>query len=209
MPEPQSPAGPIVLSFDNLGEASELERGTRSDRERPGSHPSVTVALPRLLDELDALELRATFLIEAINCELNPGAVRAIISGGHEIAVHGWQHEPWSELPAARERELLRRARDAFRGLGVDVRGFRPPGGELTERSPATLGELGFEWVSPASRDPEPFACGGLTFIPFVWELVDAYHLMPRFASLRERHGAPALRRRNSFRAVTQRDEFV
>src|SRR5262249_51170155 len=77
----------IILTFDNLGEASELERGTRDERFPLGRHPSVTDALPRLLDELGRLQLRATFFIEGINCELNPDAVRAIAARGHEVGV--------------------------------------------------------------------------------------------------------------------------
>jgi hypothetical protein len=47
----------IVVSFDNLGEASELKRGSWAAKAELGRDPSVTVALPSLLDELDALGL--------------------------------------------------------------------------------------------------------------------------------------------------------
>ena len=67
--------GEVVLTFDNLGEASELERGTWPPDEPLGRHPSVLTALPRLLSELDVLGLRATFFVEAINCELYPDAL--------------------------------------------------------------------------------------------------------------------------------------
>ncbi|HUA45415.1 MAG TPA: hypothetical protein VMA77_09330, partial [Solirubrobacteraceae bacterium] len=67
---PDRLASALVLTFDNLGEASALDRGeqrlpTRRD-------PSVTRALPWLLDELERHSLKATFFIEAINCELYP-----------------------------------------------------------------------------------------------------------------------------------------
>ena len=65
----------IVLTFDNLGEASALERGTWTPRSPLGSDPSVIRALPGLLDELDQSGLTATFFVEAINCELNPRAL--------------------------------------------------------------------------------------------------------------------------------------
>ena len=103
-----------------------------------GRHPSVTVALPRLLDELDDLELRATFCVEALNCELYPDAVRGIAARGHEVAMHAWRHEPWGDLDPAREDALLARGRAAFAALGVaGVAGFRPPGGALTAASAA------------------------------------------------------------------------
>jgi peptidoglycan/xylan/chitin deacetylase (PgdA/CDA1 family) len=184
---PDELARALVLTFDNLGEASELERGTWPSDKPLGRDPSVTRALPRLLDELDIHGLEATFFVEAINCELYPDALREIAAHGHELGVHGWRHEPWAMLPAGRERRLLERAREAFAACGLDARAFRPPGGELTEHSEALLRELGYDWCSPAGgaaalRD-------GLAFAPFEWELVDAYHLMVRFGELRRRHG--------------------
>ena len=177
----------LVLTFDNLGEASELERGTWPESASVGAHRSVTDVLPRLLNELDANALRATFFVEAINSELYPEALHEIVGRGHEIAVHGWRHETWSELAPASELELVTRAVGAFATLELEVSGFRPPGGALTESSPRILREAGISWCSPAGgtaglRD-------GLAFVPFDWELVDAYHLMKEFAALRAQHG--------------------
>ncbi|MBV9472892.1 MAG: polysaccharide deacetylase family protein [Solirubrobacterales bacterium] len=178
----------LVLTFDNLGEASELERGAWPAVEPLGRHPSVTVALPRLLEALDRHGLRATFFVEAVNCELYPDALRELLARGHELGVHGWRHEQWSGLSPAQERGALARAATAFETLELPVRGFRPPGGELTPRTAALLVELGLSWCSPAGttsgrRD-------GLAYVPFEWELVDAYHLMERFRPLRARRGA-------------------
>jgi peptidoglycan/xylan/chitin deacetylase (PgdA/CDA1 family) len=184
---PQDRTRAIVLSFDNLGEASELERGTWDRRAPLGQHESVTVALPRLLDELHGLGLVATFFVEALNCELYPEALRAIVDRGHELAVHGWRHEPWARLAPERERELLVRAGGAFRSLGLQAEAFRPPGGEPTIATRPLLRELGYRWWSPAAgadaQDGPPVT------IPFDWELVDAYHLMERFADARARRG--------------------
>jgi peptidoglycan/xylan/chitin deacetylase (PgdA/CDA1 family) len=181
----------LVLTFDNLGEASALERGEQPVA--PGRDPSVTKALPWLLDQLDEHGLIATFFVEAINCELYPDAVQEIVAGGHEIGHHGWSHETWRDLSPEDERDVLVRGLDAFAKLGVRPRGFRPPGGELTERTPALLRELGFEWCSPTGDRPE--IRDGLAYIPFDWELVDAYHLMDSFGDLRVSRGDPEKRR--------------
>jgi peptidoglycan/xylan/chitin deacetylase (PgdA/CDA1 family) len=176
-----------LLTFDNLGEASALERGTWPAGEPLGRHPSVTEALPRLLDELDAHRLRSTFFVEAINCELYPQALREIAERGHELGVHGWRHEAWGELAPERERELLVRAGGAFRELGLAPRGFRPPGGAATAETAGLLRELGYAWWSPVVDAVADVP--GLRDVPFDWELVDAYHLMESFAQLRAARG--------------------
>ena len=73
-------------------------------------------------------------------------------AAGHEVAYHGWCHEPWAELEPARERELLERGVRRLGELGLRPVGFRPPGGDLTRSSPALLRELGFAYCSPAAR---------------------------------------------------------
>ena len=171
----------IALTFDNLGEAADLERGLWPARAPLGDHPSVTEALPWLLDTLDALSLRATFCVEALNCELYPGAVAEIGARGHEVAMHGFRHEPWAALSAGREDALLARGRAAFAALGLDVSGFRPPGGTLGARGGAPLAARGFRWCSPEGtrrgRD------GTLAVVPFAWPLVDAFHRLDSFAA--------------------------
>ena len=116
----------LVLTIDNLGEARALERGTKPPDEPVGNDPSVTVALPWLLDELDAHHLLATFFVEAINTELYPDALREIAARGHELGLHGWRHEEWTSLTAAGERDILTRAARAFAALGLEARGFGP-----------------------------------------------------------------------------------
>jgi peptidoglycan/xylan/chitin deacetylase (PgdA/CDA1 family) len=197
--DPGASRGRLALTFDNLGEASELERGTWPNDRPLGEHPSATVALPRLLDELDVHGLTATFFLEAINCEIYPDAVREIAARGHEIGHHGWRHETWSGLDARDELETLERGRRAFAELGVAVRGFRPPGGELTSRSPQLLRDVEIDWCSPAAAPPGgvtgvgpvPFDWRELTYLPFDWSAVDAYQLTLRFEDLRRARGDP------------------
>lgn len=179
---PDGAPGAVVLTFDNLGEASALERGEWPPGAPLGTHESVTIALPWLLDELDAHGLRATFFVEAINCEINPDAVREIDRRGHELGMHAWRHESWGELAPQHETELLTRGVEAFARLETTARGFRPPGGRLLASSPAALTAHGFDWCSPEGTVFE--RRDGLTYVPFEWEHVDAYHLTARFDAL-------------------------
>jgi len=189
----QQPSNALVLTFDNLGEAAALERGELPPGAPLGRDPSANKALPWLLDQLDHHGLIGTFFVEAINCELYPDAIREIAAGGHELGHHGFSHETWRTLSPADERDALERGLDAFAKLGVRPRGFRPPGGELTERTPALLRELGFEWCSPEGT--EPHVDDGLVYVPFDWDLVDAYHLMDSFGPRRASRGDPVRRR--------------
>jgi peptidoglycan/xylan/chitin deacetylase (PgdA/CDA1 family) len=174
----------VLLSFDNLGEAADLERhGTRP----PGPHPSVTVGLPRALDELAALDLRATFFVEGLNAELYPQALRGIAAAGHEVGLHGWRHEQWDTLSPAEEDERLRRGLAGLAALGLEVEGFRPPGGALGPRTLDALAAHGLRWCSPAGEHAG--RTGGIACLPFRWRGVDAYHRLESFTDRRTAWG--------------------
>jgi peptidoglycan/xylan/chitin deacetylase (PgdA/CDA1 family) len=180
----------VSVTFDNLGEASALERGQWPHDEPLGRDPSVTRALPRVLGLLSELELPATFFVEGLNTQLYPEALGSISAAGHEVAYHGWRHEHWAELSPARERELLELGSGAFERLGLRPVGFRPPGGALTPQSSSVLTDLGFAYCSPAGDTVS--ARDGLVLLPFRWELIDAFHYLPHFAQRRRAAvGAP------------------
>ncbi len=181
-------SGPTVsVTFDNLGEAAQLELAMWPADVPQGEHFSVVEVLPRLLDLLAARHVRATFFVEGLNAEMYPDALHTIIAAGHEVALHAWRHEEWAALDAATEVALLERATDAIRAIGIEPRGFRPPGGGLTERTTMLLGEHGYDYVSPAGE--REGLLDGLAVLPFRWPLVDAYAYLPQFAGLRERYG--------------------
>jgi peptidoglycan/xylan/chitin deacetylase (PgdA/CDA1 family) len=177
-------AGAVRLTFDNLGEVADLERGKWPADAPLGRHASVTRTLPRILSLLEHAGVRATFFVEGLNAELYPDALREIDAAGHEVAYHGWQHERWSDLSADAERASLERGVAALDALGLRPVGFRPPGGRLTPASSGLLRELGFEYVSPEQGE----TADGLAVRPFRWPLVDALYYLPHFADLRERY---------------------
>jgi peptidoglycan/xylan/chitin deacetylase (PgdA/CDA1 family) len=175
----------ISITFDNLGEVTALARGEWPEDEPLGEHFSVTRALPRILDLLEETGLRATFFVEGLNTELYPETLRGLADAGHEVAYHGWRHETWSALTADEERALLERGVAALANLGLSPAGFRPPGGALTAGSTAALRELGFTYCSPAGEKVEQR--DGIMVLPFRWPLIDAFHYLPQFGSLRQR----------------------
>jgi peptidoglycan/xylan/chitin deacetylase (PgdA/CDA1 family) len=177
----------VSVTFDNLGEAAQLELGMWPSEVPVGEHFTVVDILPRLLDLLATHRLRATFFVEGMNAEMYPRALHAIVAAGHEVAVHAWRHEEWAALDADSEVALLRRATDAMRAIDIHPLGFRPPGGGLTERTLALLKEHDYAYASPAGE--REGLLEGLAVLPFRWPLVDAYSYLPQFAGLRERYG--------------------
>ncbi len=177
----------MSVTFDNLGEAAQLELGMWPAEVPEGEHFTVVEVLPRLLDLLATRHVKATFFVEGLNAEMYPRALQSIVEAGHEVAVHAWRHEEWAALDAESEVVLLERATGAMRAIGIEPSGFRPPGGGLTERTLALLGEHGYDYVSPAGE--REGLLEGLAVLPFRWPLVDAYAYLPTFAGLRERYG--------------------
>ena len=143
----------VSVTFDNLGEAAQLELGMWPDDVPMGQHFTVVDILPRLLDLLATHRLQATFFVEGLNAEMYPQALCTIVDGGHEVAVHAWRHEEWATLDPESETALLERATNAMCSIGIEPSGFRPPGGGLTDR---TLGLL----ASTAIATSRPRASG-------------------------------------------------
>ena len=184
---PENRRAAVSVTFDNLGEAAEIELGLRGADEPRGGHWSVTNALPIVLEELHEAGLPATFFVEGVNAEIYPDALAGIAAAGHEVGFHAWCHEDWSRLTAADEADNLDRGLVALRGLGLDVCGFRPPGGLIGSETPALLATRGVRYCSPAGRAPG--LDGGVAVLPFAWPAVDVFHVLPQFAALRAHVG--------------------
>jgi peptidoglycan/xylan/chitin deacetylase (PgdA/CDA1 family) len=181
---PDGAAGALSLTFDNLGEAAEIESGAVAADTPPGGHPTATRVLPSLLGELGSRGLGATFFVEGLNAELYPDLLVELDSNGHEVAYHAWRHENWAGLSAAEQAENLARGRAAFEALGLGPAGIRPPGGGLGPGGLEALREAGLRYCSPAGAGAGED--GGMALLPFRWRDVDASSLLPGLESVRE-----------------------
>ena len=104
------------------------------------------VGLPRILAMLARHDLEATFFVPGRIAERYPDAVSAIAEAGHEIAHHGHNHEDFSKLSAAEQREVLARGARALEAVtGRVPRGSRLIPGEDTA---AILHEAGYLYAS-------------------------------------------------------------
>jgi peptidoglycan/xylan/chitin deacetylase (PgdA/CDA1 family) len=166
---PGGARGALGLSFDNLG-VDEASSATRS--------------LPGLLKRLGEHDLTATFFVEGVNAERDPGGLREIDAAGHEVAYHAWRHETWGELTAQEQAANLARGVDALAALGLETAGLRPPGGQLGQGGIGLLREAGLRYASPAGAGAGLER--GVALLPFQWRHVDATCLLPPLAPVRK-----------------------
>lgn len=174
----------LALTFDNLGEAAELEMGALPAAAPLGTHRTATEVLPALLDRLDGRGIAATFFVEGLNAELYPDLLREVADRGHEVAYHAWRHEQWDALGAAAQAENLARGIAAFERLGIEVAGLRPPGGLLGSGGLGVLREAGLRYCSPAGAGVG--VEDGVALLPFQWRHLDASCVLPPLAAVRE-----------------------
>lgn len=110
----------------------------------------------RILQTLARHDVRATFFVVGELATEHSDLMRAIASGGHEIALHGWRHERLDRLGAgelARFGEGLARATATIETItGARPKGFRAPYLLAPRFFDAAVYELlveqGFRWVS-------------------------------------------------------------
>ncbi|HWM54610.1 MAG TPA: polysaccharide deacetylase family protein [Solirubrobacterales bacterium] len=187
---PDGARGALSLSFDNLGEAAELELGAIGPDAPLGEHFTATRVLPALLEALGERDLAATFFVEGINAEIYPDELKAIGAGGHEVAYHAWRHEQWTDLDAEAQAENLARGVAAFERLGFELAGLRPPSGGLGAGGVGVIRDAGLRYCSPAGAGAGWDS--GIALLPFQWRHLDASCVLPPLAGVREAMtGAP------------------
>ncbi len=176
--------GILSLTFDNLGEAAELEMGALPAGAPLGNHETALVTVPRLLGQLGERGIAATFFVEGLNAELYPDLLREIDGQGHEVAYHAWRHERWADLSAPEQAANLERGMGAFAQLGLEIAGLRPPGGQLGEGGTRILREAGLRYCSPAGSGAG--LEDGVALLPFEWRHLDASCMLPPLGPARE-----------------------
>lgn len=110
----------------------------------------------RLLDELNAAGVRATFFVLGWVADRHPAVIEEIVRGGHEIGSHGHSHTRAYELGPDRFADDLRRSRSSLRAAGVaQVAAFRAPEWSINDRSLWALDVLAREgFTTDASMAP-------------------------------------------------------
>lgn len=134
--------------------------------------------VPALLDELlgllDELAVVGTVFVVGELADRHPDLVRAVVEGGHEVALHAWRHVPLTDLSPDDFRRETARAKARLEDLaGVSVDGYRAPTFSLvpeTAWAADELAELGFTYSSSVLPARNPlYGWPGAPAEPFRW----------------------------------------
>jgi peptidoglycan/xylan/chitin deacetylase (PgdA/CDA1 family) len=112
---------------------------------------------PRILDELGAFDVPATFFLVGKNIKSHFPVARHIVKAGHEIGNHTYSHMRLSFLSNAKIMDEITRTDDLLRNInGAEPRFLRPPFGLFTNRVLNIVEGLGYQTVvgDVYPRDP-------------------------------------------------------
>lgn len=122
----------------------------------------ITEGLPRLLALLHSLGVPGTFFTTGASAETHPGAVEAILNGGHELACHGYSHRNFRDMSVDEAEEEVGRTNLILR-RHAPVTAFRAPYLSFPEALVPRLSAHGFtidssrgayKWNEPRNTDP-------------------------------------------------------
>jgi peptidoglycan-N-acetylglucosamine deacetylase len=177
----------LCLTFDNMGEAHNVFLGKSSVPDLTA--PAITVGFPNVLRLLAKYDLRATFFAEGWSILHYGNVIDSILRGGHEIGLHGWVHEVFADLPERTALQYINDGLQVAKLRGVQLNGFRAPGGKAGAFTREILANEGFSFDSSVDTaipsevpvDVGDYAGDGLTKlpngligIPWQWFMVEA-----------------------------------
>lgn len=101
----------------------------------------------RLLEGLEARDVKATFLLCGYRMKDYPGMAQTIFDAGHEIGLHGYSHDNMSKMSYS---EAAREIRDTMALLpeGCHPAFLRPPGGATNAASTQAAKDAGLALLS-------------------------------------------------------------
>ena len=118
----------------------------------------VRVGVPKILDYLRSIEVRATFFIPGWVVDTHPRMCEAILKAGHEIGHHGYSHKRPEPQDLAEDKEEIDRALESLlRVLGVKPIGYRAPSGENYDGLLKHLRDRGILYSSSWRDDIRPY----------------------------------------------------
>jgi peptidoglycan/xylan/chitin deacetylase (PgdA/CDA1 family) len=175
---------PVALTFEHQsGEGTPLLPGDRPNAMIGGAMEyGGRRGMWNILEVLDQLSVKGTFLVCGTTAEKYPDAIRAAHDAGHEIAGMSYAFEKVRAASPARERGIVNRTRKALEDVcGAKIEGWRCPDYRISPQTLDILSESGFLWDSSLLNDDLPclFDCagGGLIELPFTTSTADKTYI--------------------------------
>jgi polysaccharide deacetylase family protein (PEP-CTERM system associated) len=139
-------------------------RGALDKDSRDNYELRVVDSTHRVLDLLDEHGTIATFFVLGDVADRAPGLVEEIEQQGHELASHGYDHEPLTELSVDEIRMDIERSVDLLSSLADQtIQGYRAPSFTITEQTLDILAELGLKYDSSSFPVPVHDRYGSIT----------------------------------------------
>jgi peptidoglycan/xylan/chitin deacetylase (PgdA/CDA1 family) len=163
----------------------DVEAGILADGRRYADNPNVMshqayepqVGVPRIIDMLSDVGVRATFFVPGITAERWPDTVSQILNSGHEVAHHSYSHRIPLQLTEAEERRDFERCLEALERLGIKPRGHRSAVWTPRWTTAALVAEYGLVYETNLMDDDRPYILqttkGEIAEIPPHWSLDD------------------------------------
>lgn len=142
----------IILSFDVefWSDAKYLKKYLSEFKNYPGDYLEESI-LP-ILNLLEKYKTKATFFVTGEAVEKYPELIKIIYTKGHEIASHGYSHQPLENLTPDTFKDEIKKAIGFIENVtGKKPKGFRAPRFSLNNRTRwavSILSELGFKYDS-------------------------------------------------------------
>lgn len=101
-------------------------------------------ATPAVLDALEEVNARATFFVLASQLQRHAAIAHEVIRRGHEIGLHGFNHDRHDRLsPSSSRADVIRGFETIGETLGIRCHWYRPPYGRMSAASATACSELG------------------------------------------------------------------
>ena len=113
------------------------------------SHKGILQGIPQLTRILIKKNIRATFFVTAKILEKYSKIFQELKDQGHEIALHGYNHERFDEIDFGEKKKLLEKSIKIYKKVLKDApKGFRAPQHSIDNGTITLLKEYGFKYDS-------------------------------------------------------------
>lgn len=103
---------------------------------------------PQILEILKKYDVKATFFVVGLRAQAHPEMVRRIVSEGHSIGNHTWDHPILPKLPTDKVKEEVQKTEQLLYSItGLNTAMFRPPYGSATAQVIDEISSLGYKII--------------------------------------------------------------